>query len=68
MKFSSNLVVRKIQYQDKLVKEGLYTYTEVVELSMRKLREEIDELEVKTITEVSMTRAGHTSYITRQAS
>lgn len=59
--FSSDLTVRKLQYQSFLVEEGAYTYEEVVELSMRELREAVDELLPIMVTSTSVTASGGVS-------
>ena len=62
-KFSSDLNVRRLQYQELLVMESDYTYDEVAEMSLRDLREAVDEITVLTITEVIATTNGVTKRV-----
>ncbi len=56
--FSSDLVVRKYQYQMYIVDNGMYTWEEVVDMDMRALRMAVDELLPIVITQVSTTMTG----------
>lgn len=56
--FSSDLVVRKYQYQQYIMDHGDYVWEEVVEMDMRALRMAVDSLCPITITQVSNTMTG----------
>lgn len=64
-KFSSDLNVRRLQYQEFLVMESDYTYEEVAEMSLRDLRQAVDEVTVLTIVEVVATTNGVTKRVTK---
>ncbi len=56
--FSSDLVIRKYQYQMYIVENGSYSWEEVVEMDMRALRMAVDELLPLMITQTYTTISG----------
>jgi|694.fasta_scaffold126933_2 hypothetical protein len=64
--FSNDLSVRKLQYQELLIKEGDYTFNEVKDMSLRDLRAAVDEVLCVSITELVVTAAGGVSRRTRK--
>lgn len=64
-KFSSDLAVRRLQYQELLVINGDYTYEEVAEMSLRDLREAVDCIMFLTVVEVVATTNGVTKRVTK---
>jgi|LauGreDrversion4_2_1035121.scaffolds.fasta_scaffold549505_2 hypothetical protein len=59
--FSSNLNVRRIQYQNLLVKHAGFSYEETSSMSLAELRNEIDNLFPQVMTIRSLSRSGGTS-------
>lgn len=55
--FSSDLIVRKYQYQMFLIEEG-YTAEEVAEMDLKELRAAVDTVVPLTITNSSLTTHG----------
>lgn len=66
-KFSSDLNVRRLQYQELLVMEANYSYEEVAEMSLRDLRQAVDEVMILTVTEVIATANGVTKRVRKIA-
>lgn len=66
-KFSSDLTVRRLQYQELLVMEANYSYEEVAEMSLRDLRQAVDEVIVLTVTEIVATANGVTKRVRKIA-
>ena len=56
--FSSDLTIRRLQYQEVLVLEGGYSPAEVAEMSISELRSAIDEIYPLVICQSSNTAHG----------